>query len=127
MHRNLSVVVHAGKILRQSRDCLQWLKRSGLQVGGERDYRRLHFGDDVRELSGRMQHEVTRARTRVELEEWRIVRTERPIRTIELVQVDASKSEIIDKGKAVVGREIDRVRMRALLPVRIRPVPAVLN
>src|ERR1700728_1729482 len=73
-----------------------------------------------------MQHEVPRSRSRIKFGEWRIVRRKRSLRRVELIDEHLVQSKIVDEGKATIGREIDRVRMRTFLALGIRSMPGVL-
>ncbi len=70
---------------------------------------------------------MSRACAGFELRKCRVVGDNRPFFNVQLVDHDLVDSEIGDKGKAVVGTDVDRMCVRALLAVGIDAGTGVLH
>ena len=70
---------------------------------------------------------MSRPRPRIHLGKRRIIRRQRPLRAVKLVNQNFIKAEIIHHREPVIRRQINRMRMRPFLPLRIRPMPSVLH
>ena len=81
-----------------------------------------HLGDNVGEFSIGAKDEVPRSGSGIELCEGRIIRGERSLGAVELVDEELVEAEIVDHGEMVVGREVDGVRVGSLLALGIDSV-----
>jgi hypothetical protein len=73
-----------------------------------------------------VEHQVARSKAGFDADERRPVRGDGARGRVVSIDVDAIVAEIAREEMAIVGREIDRMRMRALLSLRVGPLAGVL-
>src|SRR5581483_5316382 len=70
---------------------------------------------------------MARSYARIEFREGRIIRGESSFRGVVLVDQKLIEPKVIDKGEALIWREVDGVRVGRFLALGIRAVPSVLH
>src|SRR5580700_10252793 len=86
----------------------------------------MHFVNHISEPAGGMKCEVPGTRSGVSLREGRVRRKGSP-GTVESIDKGFIEAEVVHNGKAVVGRQVDRVGVWSFLALRICAVAAVLH